>query len=70
MTKAKAKIGDKIVIKHLTVDPRATEYVGKTGIVESINELGDIAGTWGSLSLLPEDDYEVLAEGENCSQLF
>ena len=68
---AKAKIGDKIVIKGLTVDPnygtvdpRATEYVGKTGIVESINELGDIAGTWGSLSLLPTDEYEVLAEGE------
>lgn len=72
MAKAKAKIGDKIVIKGLTVDPnygtvdpRATEYVGKTGIVESINELGDIAGTWGSLSLLPTDEYEVLAEGES-----
>ena len=71
MAKAKAKIGDKIVIKHLTadpnygtVDPRATEYVGKIGIVESINELGDIAGSWGSLSLLPTDEYEVLAEGE------
>lgn len=72
MAKAKAKIGDKIVIKRLTadpnygtVDPRATKYVGKTGIVESINELGDIAGTWGSLSLLPTDEYEVLAEGES-----
>ena len=65
MAKAKAKIGDKIVIKRLTADPRATEYVGKTGIVENINELGDIAGTWGSLSLLPTDEYEVLAEGES-----
>ena len=65
MAKAKAKIGDKIVIKRLTADPRATEYVGKTGIVESINELGDISGTWGSLSLLPTDEYEVLAEGES-----
>ena len=71
MAKAKAKIGDKIVIKGLTVDPnygtvdpRATEYVGKIGIVESINELGDIAGSWGSLSLVPTDEYEVLAEGE------
>lgn len=65
MAKAKAKIGDKIVIKRLTADPRATEYVGKTGIVENINELGDIAGTWGCLSLLPTDEYEVLAEGES-----
>lgn len=72
MATAKAKIGDRIVIKGLTadpnygtIDPRATEYVGKTGIVESINELGDIAGTWGSLSLLPTDEYEVLAEGDS-----
>ena len=65
MTKAKVKIGDKIVIKRLTADPRATEYVGKTGVVESINELGDISGTWGSLSLSPTDEYEVLAEGES-----
>ena len=71
MANAKAKVGDKIVIKGLaidpnygTVDPRATEYIGKTGVVESINALGDISGTWGSLSLVPEDDYEVLAEGE------
>lgn len=62
MATAKAKIGDRIVIKHY---PRATKYVGKTGIVESINELGDIAGTWGSLVLLPTDEYEVLAEGES-----
>ena len=69
--KAKAKVGDKIVIKGLavdpnygTVDPRATDYIGKTGVVESVNALGDISGTWGSLSLLPTDDYEVLQEGE------
>lgn len=69
--KAKAKVGDKIVIKCLTadpnngtVDPRAFDYIGKTGVVESINDLGDISGTWGSLSLLPTDDYEVLEEGE------
>ena len=71
MANAKAKVGDKIVIKRLTVDPnygtvdpRAAEYVGKTGVVESINALGDISGTWGSLSLLPTDEYEVLQEGE------
>ena len=69
---AKAKIGDTIVIKGLTVDPNygtvdpsATEYIGKTGVVESINELGNIDGTWGSLSLLPTDEYEVLHEGES-----
>ena len=62
---AKAKIGDTIVIKGFAGnEPSAADYIGKTGVVESINELGDISGTWGSLSLVPEDDYEVLAEGE------
>jgi hypothetical protein len=66
MAKTKAKIGDKIVIKGFAGnEPSAADYIGKTGIVESINELGDIAGTWGSLSLLPTDEYEVLAEGES-----
>ena len=66
MATAKAKIGDRIVIKGFAGDePSAADYVGKTGIVESINELGDIAGTWGSLVLLPTDEYEVLAEGES-----
>lgn len=67
MAKAKVKIGDKIVIKGFASNkPSAADYYffGKTGVVESINELGDISGTWGSLSLVPEDDYEVLAEGE------
>ena len=66
MAKAKVKIGDKIVIKGFAGnEPSAADYIGKTGVVESINELGDISGTWGSLSLVPTDEYEVLAEGES-----
>ena len=65
MAKAKAKIGDKIVIKDFKGDePSAADYIGKTGVVESIDDIGQIHGTWGGLGLLPEDDYEVLAEGE------
>lgn len=63
--KAKAKIGDSIVIKGFKGDePSADKYIGKTGVVESIDDTGTIFGTWGGLGLLPEDDYEVLAEGE------
>jgi hypothetical protein len=66
MAKTKAKIGDKIVIKGFAGnEPSAADYIGKTGVVESINELGDISGTWGSLSLVPTDDYDVLAECES-----
>jgi len=66
MAKAKAKIGDKIVIKGFKGDEQsADDYIGKTGVVESIDDIGQIHGTWGGLGLLPEDDYEVLAEGES-----
>lgn len=62
---AKAKIGDRIVIKGFAGDePSADDYIGKVGIVESIDDASNIRGTWGGLGLLPEDDYEVLAEGE------
>lgn len=60
---AKAKIGDHIVIKGFEGDePSADKYIGKTGVVEIIDDMGIIHGTWGGLGLLPEDDYEVLAE--------
>ena len=59
----KAKIGDRVVIKGFAGDePSADKYIGKTGVVESIDDMGIIHGTWGGLGLLPEDDYEVLAE--------
>ena len=57
---AKAKIGDSIVIKGFAgYEPSADKYVGKTGVVESIDDTGTIFGTWGGLGLLLEDDYEV-----------
>jgi len=71
MENVKAKVGDKIVIKALAKDktsnlsdPSAYEYAGKVGVVESIDDAGNLHGTWGSLGILPEDEYEVLGEGE------
>ena len=60
-----AKVGDKIVIKGFAGDePRAADYIGKTGTVELIDSKGQLHGDWGGLAILPEDDYEVLQEGE------
>lgn len=66
---ANTKIGDRIVIKKLAADPsgddpEARDYVGKVGIVESIDDIGQLHGTWGGLGILPQDEYEVLQEGE------
>ena len=61
-----AKVGDKIVIKGFASnEPSAADYIGKTGIVEFIDDIGQLHGTWGSLGILPEDEYEVLQEGES-----
>lgn len=60
MANAKAKIGDSIVIKGFAgYESSVDKYIGKTGIVEAIDDTGTIFGTWGGLGLLPEDDYEV-----------
>lgn len=60
-----AKIGDRIVIRGFEGnEPSARNYIGKTGVVEHIDDAGNIHGTWGGLGLLPEDKYEVLQEGE------
>ena len=59
------KVGDKIVIKGFASnEPSAADYIGKTGIVEFIDDIGQLHGTWGSLGILLEDEYEVLQEGE------
>lgn len=60
-----AKVGDKIVIKGFAGDePSAADYIGKTGTVQMIDGIGQLHGDWGGLAILPEDDFEVLHEGE------
>ena len=59
---AKAKVGDTIKIIGFSGDCYESELklIGATGVVEYIDDLGAIHGTWGGLSLLPEDDYIVI----------
>ncbi len=70
MNQRKAKIGDTIQIKKVQsetkmfpggVDTQALELVGKTGVVESIDDAGTLRGTWGSLGVIEEDEYEILS---------
>lgn len=59
------KVGDKIVIKGFAGDElSACDYIGKTGIVQMIDDMGQLHGDWGGLAILPEDDFEILQEGE------
>jgi hypothetical protein len=64
---ARAAVGDTVKILGFSGDCYESErrLIGKTGIVEYIDDIGAIHGTWGSLSLLPEDNYIVIDKKEN-----
>lgn len=54
------KVGDKIRIVYMDGEPK---YTGKEGIVEYIDDAGQIHGTWGGCALIPESDlWEVIKE--------
>ena len=44
------KVGDKVEIIEMQDNP---SYSGKSGIVERIDSIGQIHGTWGGLALIP-----------------
>ncbi len=53
------KVKDKIRIIQIDGEPK---YSGKVGIVEHIDDIGRIHGTWGSYALIPEIDKYVIVE--------
>lgn len=53
----KVKVGDKIRIIHMNGE---SNYDGKEGIVTSIDDAGQIHGTWGGCSIVLGKDIIVL----------
>ena len=52
------EIGEKIRILFMEGEP---QYTGKEGIVEYIDDAGQIHGTWGGCALIPEiDEWRVV----------
>ena len=50
--------GDLIKIIHMDGEPH---YSGRTGIVDHVDDAGQIHGSWGGLAVNPDiDDYEVV----------
>ena len=42
-------------------DFQARMYNGRSGVVEYIDSLGQLHGTWGGLAIIPEtDEFEVI----------
>ena len=58
-----AQVGDYIRILRMTDEP---EYTGRQGYVTSIDDMGQLHGTWGGLALIPgEDSFTQIEEIEN-----
>ena len=52
------KVGDKIRIIQMDGEP---QHSGKVGVVEHIDDIGQIHGSWGGCALIPEiDKYEII----------
>ena len=52
------KVGDKIRIIRMEEEP---EYDNRTGVVEFIDDLGQLHGTWGGCALIPGiDAFEII----------
>ena len=48
------KVGDKVRIIHLKGEDN--RYDGKEGVIEYIDSMGQLHGTWGGLAIIPEED--------------
>lgn len=56
------KVGDKIRILRLD-DPYDKSYPGREGIVENIDDMGQLHGTWGGLAVIPNEDvFEIIKD--------
>lgn len=59
------KVGDTIRITKLD-DPYDHSYVGREGVVEFIDSMDQIHGSWGGLALIPgEDDFIVIGRADS-----
>lgn len=60
------KVGDKVRIIRLYdcgYDEAAKSYAGKEGVVQHIDGIGQLHGTWGGLAIIPDvDEFEVINE--------
>ncbi len=50
------KVGDKIRIIKMCDDLSGIEYEGREGVIEYIDSMGQLHGTWGGLAIIPEVD--------------
>ena len=56
-------VGKTIRIIHMDDHFAGDRYNGRIGVVTSVDDAGQLHGTWGGLAIIPGvDDYEVIEE--------
>ena len=54
-----------VFIIHIVDD--SEDYFGRVGVIEHIDDIGQLHGSWGGLALVPDlDDFVVV--GDLCAQ--
>lgn len=53
MQESSFKVGDTVKILNMDGEP---SYCGKTGVIEHIDDIGQLHGTWGGSALIPGVD--------------
>ena len=56
------QVGDKIKICDMDGEP---QYTGKEGVITSIDDMGQLHGTWGGLAVNPHFDVVRILEKNN-----
>jgi hypothetical protein len=57
------KVGKKVKIISMKDEPN---YTGRIGVIEHIDDIGQLHGSWGGCALIPGiDKYEVLENEQN-----
>ena len=59
MSKFDVKPGDIVHIHHMYGE---LEYSDREGVVKSIDDIGQIHGSWGGLALNFDDDWEIISD--------
>ena len=69
MEQENVKVGDTIKILWVDdcgYDTVVNSYIGREGIVQFIDSIGQLHGTWGGLAIIPDTDkFKVINNNEN-----
>ena len=60
------EIGDMIKIISMEDEPA---YTGRCGVIERIDDIGQLHGTWGGLAVIPGvDTIKIIEKGGECNE--